>query len=278
MALFEYLTSRGAEAFHLIAERPEDVLIAVDFDGTLAPITTDPQRARPDPAAVAAFGRLGALVGQVAIITGRPARSCVELGGFEQVAGLDRLRIFGQYGVERWDAATGSYDIPPVPAAIRQIATELPAVVAAAGWPNARIEDKSRALAVHTRELPEPEVALAELNGPVHELAARHGLSVELGRLVLEIRASDSDKGQALNELIDEVAAKVVVFVGDDLGDLPAFKALRGLPENGPIGISVYSASEEQQTLRAWADVSCQATPGVAAWLDAVADAIEAKS
>ncbi|MGB3955739.1 MAG: trehalose-phosphatase [Brooklawnia sp.] len=278
MTLFENLTDTGRDAFEVIARRPDVVLVAIDFDGTLAPIVADPERAFPDPQALAALGRLGSLVGQVAIITGRPARTAVSLGGLAQVPGLERLVVLGQYGVERWDAATGTFEIPPVPAAIEDVADELPLVLAQAGQPDARIEHKQRAIAVHTRQLPDPEGAYSVLADPVTELAARHGLQVEPGRFVLEIRAASADKGDALNELVAEVGAEVVVYAGDDLGDIPAFRAVRGMGERGLVGIGVYAASEEQPALRELADVSCEATPGVAAWLDAAADAIEVGS
>ncbi|MGI5952406.1 MAG: trehalose-phosphatase, partial [Brooklawnia sp.] len=209
MAGYENLTQTGTDALATIAARPDDVLVAVDFDGTLSPIVPDPEKAFADPAAVAALGRIGSLVGQVAIVTGRPARTCVELGGLDKVAGLERLIVLGQYGVERWDAATGEFEIPPAPAAVSAVAAELPEVLAAAGWPDAWIEDKGRAVAVHTRQLSDPVAAYQALSGPVHELAARHGLQVEPGRLVLEVRGAVTDKGQALDALITESSAKV---------------------------------------------------------------------
>lgn len=278
MTLFENLTETGRNAFEVMAQRPDEVLVAIDFDGTLAPIVADPEEAFPDPRALAALGRLGSLVGQVAILTGRPARTAVSLGGLAQVPGLERLVVLGQYGVERWDAATGQFEIPPAPAAIADLAAELPMVLAEAGQSEALIENKQRAIAVHTRQLPNPEEAYAELVDPVNALAQRHGLQVEPGRLVLEIRAASGDKGVALQSMVAEVGAKVIVYAGDDLGDIPAFQAVRALRARGLVGIAVYAASAEQQALRELADVSCEATAGIAAWLTAAADAIEANA
>lgn len=275
MALFEPVTHAGRRAFDVIAGRPDETLVALDFDGTLAPIVDDPARAFPDPAALRAFGRLGGLVGQVAIVTGREIKTCVNLGGFGSVAGLEDLIVLGQYGVEQWRAASGRYDIPAAPPAVRRVAQELPAVLAAAGYPNARLEDKKRAIGVHTRELAEPQAAFDALAGPVTELAHRHGLQVEPGRFVLEIRAASSDKGRALRKLVERTGSQIVVYGGDDLGDLAAFEALDDMRE--VIGVRLYAASEEQQALAEQADVVCQATPGIAAWLDAAADAIEAR-
>lgn len=275
--MFGYLTQTGRAAFELMAARPSSVLVAVDYDGTLAPIVLDPDKAAPDASALAAFGRLGALIGQVAIVTGRPAQTCVRLGGLTEVAGLERLIVLGQYGAERWDAASGEFHIPPAPVAVAEVAAELPTVLSQAGWPDARIEDKGRAVAVHTRELREAERAFAELVGPVTDLATRHGLQVEPGRLVIEVRsAAVADKGVALRALVEEVGAEVVVFAGDDLGDIPAFRAVDQLRADGLAGVLVHAASDEQLALAELADVTCRGPAGVAAWLNAAADAVAA--
>src|SRR5918998_1660139 len=87
MSLPEPRTAVGAEALSAIIDSPGDTLIALDFDGTLAPIVDDPEQAYADPAAVAALGRLGERVRAVVVITGRPVRTAVRLGGFDSVPG-----------------------------------------------------------------------------------------------------------------------------------------------------------------------------------------------
>ncbi len=275
MPNFDNRTPYGTQALTELAADPDSTLVAVDFDGTLSPIVDDPASAYVDPAAVAALGRVGALIGQVAIITGRPAETCVRLGGFGSVPGLERLIVLGQYGVERWDATAGAFRIPPAPVAIREVAAELPTLLAEVGHPDAFVEDKGRALGVHTRQLPDPLGAFADLLGPVEALASRHGLQLEPGRLVLEIRAAASDKGQALRELVAEVGARQLAFIGDDLGDLPAFEAVADLRASGLTGVRVCAASSEQPLLAENADVVVPATAGVATWLNALADQIE---
>ena len=157
--------------------RPAQTLLALDFDGTLAPIVADPERAYADPAAVAALGRLGTRLGTVAVITGRPVRTAVRLGGFAGVAGLERMVVLGQYGVERWDAATGEFVIPPDPHEMAAIEDAVPDLLAGLDLPQARIEHKGRALVVHTRPLPDPAAAFARLRGPLCELANASGCS-----------------------------------------------------------------------------------------------------
>jgi trehalose 6-phosphate phosphatase len=260
-------TQAGEDALLAIVRQPRRTLVALDFDGTLAPIVDDPEHAVADPEAVAALADVGSLVGTVALVTGRPARTAVQLGGFAGRAGLESMVVLGQYGVERWDGATDSYTIPPEPPEVTAAGEELPAILASLGLEDARVEHKGRALGVHTRQLADPRGAFDALSGPLRDLAARHGLLLEPGRNVLEIRASGSDKGGALRELVAETGARQVVFAGDDLGDLPAFETVAALRGEGVAGLLVCSASQEEDALRSRADVVVDGPAGVAAWL-----------
>jgi trehalose 6-phosphate phosphatase len=275
MSLPEPRTAAGAQALQAIIHSPAETLIGLDFDGTLAPIVDDPEQAYADPAAVAALGRLGERVGAVAVITGRPVRTAVRLGGFDTVAELGSMVVLGQYGVERWTAAQNSYDVPPAPAAIQAVADELPGLLESLDLSDVRVEHKGRAVGVHTRTLADPAEAFDRLEAPVRALADRHGLRVEPGKNVWEIRAPGMDKGAALRSVVAETGAKQVVFAGDDLGDLPAFEAVQALRQEGLAGLLVCSASYEEDALVAISDVILDGTTGVAQWLTALADAID---
>ncbi len=272
------VSDAGIQAIEAVMESPGDALIGVDFDGTLAPIIDNPEEAFAHPAAVAALSRLGPLVGVIAVITGRPARTAVRLGGFRQVAGLDSMVVLGQYGIERWDAATDEFSIPPEPSAIIAVAHELPAILRELGLTDVRVEHKGRAIGVHTRELGNSVSAFERLAEPLGELAARHGLLIEPGKNVLEIRAPGFDKGDALRLLVHEKKIRSVIFAGDDLGDLPAFRAVEQLRGEGVPGLLVSSASHEEDALSELADLVLCGPQGVADWLTRLAESLEAKA
>jgi len=274
MSLTESLSASGAGALEAILRAPSQTLIATDFDGTLAPIVEDPEQAYADPNAVAALGRLGEHVGAVVVITGRPVRTAVRLGRFRGVAGLQSMTIVGQYGVERWNAADDEYLLPPDPPQISAVAEELPKILDSLGMSEARIEDKGRAIAIHTRSLPDPKVALAQLEEPLGDLAGRHGLMLAPGKNVWEIRTPEMDKGAALRAIVEETGARQVIFAGDDLGDLPAFRAVRELATAGVAGLLVCSASTEEDALTELSDVIVDGPPGLAAWLDELAEGL----
>ena len=274
MSLPKPRTTAGVRALQAIIRSPDDTLVGLDFDGTLAPIVDDPEQAYADGVAVAALGRLAGRVRAVVVITGRPVRTAVRLGGFHSVPGLEGLVVLGQYGVERWNAAGNHYVLPPEPAEIAAVADELPGLLAELGLGDARIEHKGRAIGVHTRALLDPDSAFARLAEPIRALADSHGLRVEPGRQVWEIRAPGVDKGAALCSFVSEVGARQVIFAGDDLGDLPAFDAVRRLREEGIEGLLVCSASYEEDALVRISDVVVDGPAGVAGWLTALADAL----
>jgi trehalose 6-phosphate phosphatase len=62
------------------------------------------------------------------------------------------------------------------------------------------------------------------------------------------------------------------MYVGDDLGDLAAFGAVRALRATGIPGLTVCSSSAEVSALAAEADLVVDGPDGVVALLNAIAD------
>jgi trehalose 6-phosphate phosphatase len=264
------VTPAGAGALAAIAEDPGRALIALDFDGTLAPIVGEPSAARPYPGALPALRRLATSIGTLAIITGRPAPAAVELGGF---AGIPGLIVIGHHGWERWE--DGELISPPPPPGVAQARARLPGVLAKAGAADGTwVEDKGHALVVHTRPAADPEAALALLTGPLADLASQTGLDSKPGRLVIELRPRGVDKGTAITALAAERDPAAVLFAGDDLGDIPAFEAVHALRATGRAGVAVCSASGEVTTLTDHADLVVDGPRGVTALLVRLADAV----
>jgi trehalose 6-phosphate phosphatase len=255
----------GQAGLDTLLADPGRALIGTDFDGTLSPIVPDPQDARAHPEAVPVLAALAKVMGTLAVITGRPAADAVALGGFDAVPGLI---VLGHYGGERWQ--DGELTAPPPSPAIQAARDALPGMLAAAPA-GTRVEDKDYALAVHLRRTADPEAALSALRGPLGDLAARLGLTIEPGRLVLELRPPGVDKGSALTALVRERAAGSVLFCGDDLGDLPAFAAVRELRTQGVPGCAVASASTESPQVAAAADLTVPGPDGIVALLTAIA-------
>jgi trehalose 6-phosphate phosphatase len=271
-------TAAGAAGLAAVLDDPAGVLLGLDFDGVLAPIVDDPSLSRAHPGVVPALERLGRHLGSIAVVTGRPAAIAVEYAGLDRTEGLADLVVFGHYGVERWDRATGRVTAPAVHAGVPAARAALPALLASLGLEGqAHIEDKGRSVAVHTRRSPRPEDAFARVAPALRELAEQHGLAVEPGRMVVELRPPGMDKGQALERHATERRARSVVYVGDDLGDLPAFAAIDRFRAAGSSGLKVCSGSTEVLGLAEQADLVVDGPPGVVALLEAWADELDAR-
>jgi trehalose 6-phosphate phosphatase len=260
-------TEAGRRGVAAIRADPTRALVALDYDGVLAPIVDDPAQAFPAPGAAEALRRLAARVGTLAVVTGRPAEVVVSLGRLDSVPGL---LVEGQYGAERWEA--GKLTTPPEPEAVAAARARLPALLASAGAdPGVWVEDKRLAVVVHTRRAADPDGELARLAPVVERLAAELGLEAHPGRMVLELRPPGFDKGGVLRRLATSTRPRSVLFAGDDLGDLPAFAVVEELRETGTPGVTVASASPEAPEVAARADLAVDGPPGVVELLDALA-------
>jgi trehalose 6-phosphate phosphatase len=249
----------GALRPHLSA-----ALIATDFDGTLAPLVRDPETSRPVAGVIEAMAKLAERGAQVAVITGRAADTVVRLGGLDAVPGIV---VAGLYGLQTWH--DGRLQSPQPPESIEALRAELPEVVTSGGDPDVWIEDKGLSLVVHARTSSDPDAALARLAEPVTSLAKRLGLEVHPGSDVLEIRVPGYDKAAALARLA--TGRRAVLFLGDDLGDLPAFAEVRRLRDAGLLAYSVAVRSSGVSQLEGAADVDVPDPAAAAQLLSALA-------
>jgi trehalose 6-phosphate phosphatase len=275
MRLPEPVTSSGRAALQALIAAPATALVGLDFDGTLSPIVEDPRLARPAAGASAVVRKLASRVGTVAIITGRPAPVAVELLGL-RANDPDNLFVLGHYGLQRWTAASGLRVERELDAmAVSAVRERLPSLLRAAGAPDGvAIEDKGESVAVHVRRTASPDDAFALLRGPLASLARSHGLRLEPGRMVLELRPAGVDKGIALEALVGEIGATVVCYAGDDLGDLAAYDALDRLRERGTAALKVCSGFDEVPQLQERADLVVGGPAQIVRFLDGLADRI----
>jgi trehalose 6-phosphate phosphatase len=255
--------SVGGDRLAAVAADPAGTLIALDFDGTLAPVVARPEHADAHPDAAGVLTTLAEAGYRIAIVTGRPVADVLRLGaGFERVP---RLTIYGHYGMERW--AGGTVTAPPEHRGVTPARAALEAL--AAGEPGVHVENKGHAVALHTRPAPDPAGGLQRLAPAAESIAAEYGLEAVLGRFVVELRPPGIDKGGALRELVAESGVRAVLFVGDDLGDLPAVRMLRVLDVTGVVICS--DSPETPDELRREADLVVDGPSGVLATLDALA-------
>jgi trehalose 6-phosphate phosphatase len=267
-ALPEPVTEAGRAGLAAVLAEPSRAVVAVDFDGTLAPIVERPEDARAAVGAVDALAALCRAVAVCAVVTGRAAGDVVALGGLDAVLGL---HVLGHYGLEEW--VGGQLTSPPPPAGVESARPRVADIVAAADR-GVHVEDKGHALVVHTRPAADPASALSRLAGPLHAVAEDNGLEVVRGRFVLELRPPGVDKGLAVRRLTEGQGA--AVYIGDDLGDLPAYAAVEQRRANGLPGLTVASVAgaDAPGELAARADLVLDGPDAVVAFLTQLAAAL----
>ncbi|WP_448631269.1 trehalose-phosphatase [Cellulomonas soli] len=204
------------------AARP--LLVALDFDGTLAPLQDDPSASRILPDGVDALARLSQVDGvELALVSGRAMTDLHALA--EVPAGTF---LIGSHGAERARVTEFGLDRDVVQLddeqADRLATLGAQTAAVARGRDGVWVETKPTAVVVHTR-LAEPDVA-REATEQAVELGERLGTGVLRGRDVVEITVLSADKGAALTALRCELGAHVVLYAGDDVTDEHAFAAL----------------------------------------------------
>ena len=264
----EFTSAEGEQKYAALVRAAAETIVGLDFDGTLAPIVDDPERAHIHPGAGEVLEGLAEQVLAIAVVTGRPARQALDLGGLEAVGNAigdagKELYLFGQYGNERWSSTNRRVIGPRPPHGLASFIADLPRLLRRLGADDAHLEDKGLAVAVHTRRLADPDASYDLLLPALRDLAARHDLVVEPGKQVIEVRSPGVHKGLVVERLVEELHAGGFVFVGDDLGDVEAFDAVAALAKDGLPTLLVCSDSDEESALVPLSDVLVRGPEGV---------------
>jgi trehalose 6-phosphate phosphatase len=198
------------------AASSERLLVAVDFDGTLAPIVAVPADARSLPGGLETLAQLAALPQTSAALVSGRARA--DLAALAPVS--NDVRLVGSHGAEVDDVVLSPDD------AERLIALLSDVRVIVDGIAGVTLENKPAGVAVHVRRAARDDAARvsdAVLAGP----AQSPGVHVTHGKEVVELSVLVADKGTALDRLRTESGATAVVYLGDDVTDEAALRSLR---------------------------------------------------
>ena len=203
----------------LLAQSPI-LLVACDYDGTVAPIVDDPMKALPLRETSVALRTLAALANtEVAVISGRSLRDLAMLSRLPA-----EIHLVGSHGTE-FDIDF-ALDLDPV---LRDRRTRLLEALKTLidVHPSVSLEKKPASVAVHYRKVDANEIdtvlaKLAEIADTIGELVVRHG------KMVCELLLIPTNKGKALRTVRATVCATAVMFLGDDVTDEDAFRTLHG--------------------------------------------------
>lgn len=245
-------TVRSVDALDALRRAPATAGLFVDFDGTLSPIVAVAQDARPLPGAVEVLVELATRLGRVAVVSGRPI---AYLDAFLP----DAIELHGLYGLEsRVDGKPREHDeAGPWRAVVDAVARDAVAAVEPAG---VDVEHKGLSLTLHFRRVPDAEDDAVTW---ARTAAASSGLHLRAAKKSLELHPPVTvDKGTVVEDRSVGLAA--VAYVGDDVGDLPAFEALDRLAERGVAAVKVAVRTPDvSEALLARAHVHVEGTAGV---------------
>jgi trehalose 6-phosphate phosphatase len=252
------------DGFFTDLSRASQSLLMLDYDGTLAPFTTEREQAYPYPGVRERLNQLlGSSRTRLVIVSGRPTED------LEALLGLERTpEMFGQHGAER-RMPDGSVHTVRLRETTKKGLAEIDA------WAKDNhlldcLETKVISRSFHWRGLPAERVedlkarVLDRWEGNV----APYGIEVHKFDGGLEFKASGIDKGHAVNALFRDVErSAVAAYLGDDRTDEDAFRAL------GDRGLTVLVRPDRRETV---ADLWLRPPEELLAFLDRWIESIDA--
>lgn len=232
---------------------PGRTSLFLDFDGTLVDLAERPEAVKVSSGLSALLERLSArFEGRIAVVSGR---SIQQLDGFFGPLSAS-LALVGSHGAEVRTVGSGVVAAEP-PGSLKE--AEHLFTRAFSGNDGVLIEVKTLGVAIHYRLDESVEAAAVRL---AEDFAAKHGLELQRGKMMVEVRTAGHDKGSGIAALMEmpPFEGSVPIFLGDDLTDEPGFRCCAQMGGAGVL-VGELRATEAQYHL-----------PGVAAvheWLAA---------
>ncbi|MBT2503138.1 trehalose-phosphatase [Curtobacterium sp. ISL-83] len=216
-------------ALETLAAAPR-LLVALDFDGTLAPFADDPATVGALPGSWAAVLTLQrATDTEVVLVSGRPLDSLARVSHAP-----DEMALVGSHGVEwRVDGHDEAALTDDERERVARVGTALDEV--GARFPGVVIEHKPAGHGVHTRRVSAEVAAEADAAASRAAHEADPDVLERGGKDILEFAVRHVTKGDAIDRLRDLRGAAAVFFAGDDVTDEDAFRVLR----DGDVGVKV---------------------------------------
>jgi len=246
--------------------------LATDIDGTLSPIVDTPDTAAVTPLCRRYLREIRRRVEVVAAISGRAPKVA------RRLVGLEDLIYIGNHGLSWWQQGREETlaEAAPYETRVRDARKDLAVRL---NLPGLLLEDKGPILALHYRLCADPQAAREAILDALVPWK-KQGMRIREGRLVFELGPPlDIHKGTALARLMETYRLGSVLYLGDDLTDVDAFKVLRRWREEGKVsGAAVAVANPESgPKVMEEADYWVDGVPGVEWLLGAIATAVGGK-
>ncbi|MGI8411365.1 MAG: trehalose-phosphatase [Solirubrobacteraceae bacterium] len=251
-----------SEALAPLRASPARAAILFDIDGVLAPIVEHAEDARVPEGTRQLLVQVARRYGVVACVSGRPASQA------RAMVAIGTISYLGSHGAELlragWTEPVLDRSVEDWARRIHEFGRE--ADTADLRRRRVRLEDKGAIVAFHWRGAPDVDAARAAIDALAAKAQAA-GLATHWGRKVLEVRPPVRiDKGAGIVSFLEGVEIDVVMYVGDDVTDLDAFRAIHRLVQENRVARAIrigVSSEEGPSAIIEEADIVVEGTDGV---------------
>lgn len=232
-----------------IAQTPV-LLVAVDFDGTLAPLVDVPSEARMGAKARAALDHLAQLPDTyVALVSGRMLADLQMVSEYQADSGI---LLAGSHGAQLHLPGGATPVVPPNPE-VAALSADLADALSA--LENVWVERKPYGFVVHTRLAGEDHTTRAHAIVDSFARDRLGGWRRRGGRDIVEYSERPEGKDAAIHALRESVNATAVLFAGDDETDEDALRALNPVDLGVRVGAGPTAASVRVADATAMAEI-----------------------
>ena len=224
--------------------------LITDVDGTISETAPTPQQAEVSPRCRHYLSILSQHLALVAAVSGRPAAE------IKNMLKIDGIVYIGNHGLERWSKGQSelSKGTEGYPELINAVIKELTPLLAIEGI---RIEDKGVTATIHYRLSPNPKAAKRDILVTLESSTQAKRLRIMLGKMSINLLPPvEVNKGTAILDLIRGYSLQGGIYLGDDLTDVDAFKAIHSASGDSSFqGVAIGITSQEMpESLVAEAD------------------------
>ena len=200
--------------------------LITDVDGTISQTAPTPQQALVSPLCHYYLSTLCNQLAVVAAISGRPAAE------LKNMVGIDGMVYIGNHGLERWTEGHSEFpkDAQNYSRMVKAAIEELTPLLSIEGL---SIQDKGITATIHYRLCPEPQLAKKKILAALKGSAQARKLRIIQEKMAIDLLPPvKMGKGTATQDLIQEYKLQGGIYMGDDLTDIDAFRAMRTAARN----------------------------------------------
>ena len=194
--------------------------LITDIDGTISQTAPTPQEARVSPLCRQYLSALCNQLALVAAISGRPAAEA------KNMINIDGMVYIGNHGLERWSEGHSEFskDIQDYSKVIKAAIEELTPLLSMRG---VSIENKGVTASIHYRLCHDPQSAERHILATIENSPRARSLRTIQERMAIDLLPPVKvNKGTATLDLIQEYNLQGGAYLGDDLTDIDAFRAI----------------------------------------------------